>query len=122
MTTPFFITGIPRSRTAWAANWLTTDTTLCFHEPKESIDELLAQYPQFQVGVSSCMLVRDYFAVCRQYPTAKWVYIERDKEACRKSMLAFARGRLTGEDFDAMTKTYFSAVPRRSLRTMPEPW
>lgn len=23
----------PRSGTAWAANWLTTDTTLCLHEP-----------------------------------------------------------------------------------------
>jgi hypothetical protein len=29
----FMILGAPRSGTTWAANWLTTDTTLCLHDP-----------------------------------------------------------------------------------------
>lgn len=29
----FMVIGLPRSGTAWAANWLTTDTTLCLHDP-----------------------------------------------------------------------------------------
>lgn len=28
----FMIIGAPRSGTAWAANWLTTERTLCFHD------------------------------------------------------------------------------------------
>jgi hypothetical protein len=27
------VLGLPRSGTAWAANWLTTDRSLCLHEP-----------------------------------------------------------------------------------------
>jgi hypothetical protein len=29
----FMVIGAPRSGTTWAANWLTTDTTLCIHDP-----------------------------------------------------------------------------------------
>jgi hypothetical protein len=29
----FMVIGLPRSGTAWAANWLTTDTTQCLHDP-----------------------------------------------------------------------------------------
>lgn len=29
----FMVLGGPRSGTTWAANWLTTDTTLCLHDP-----------------------------------------------------------------------------------------
>lgn len=29
----FMVLGLPRSGTAWAANWLTTDRSLCLHEP-----------------------------------------------------------------------------------------
>lgn len=33
MTISFMILGGPRSATTWAANWLTTDTTICLHDP-----------------------------------------------------------------------------------------
>ena len=29
----FMVIGFPRSGTTWCANWLTTDTTLCLHDP-----------------------------------------------------------------------------------------
>jgi hypothetical protein len=29
----FAVFGLPRSATAWLANWLTTDRTLCLHDP-----------------------------------------------------------------------------------------
>lgn len=29
----FIVLGLPRSGTTWLANWLTTDTTLCLHDP-----------------------------------------------------------------------------------------
>ena len=84
------------------------------------VEELIAQYPQYRVGVSSCMLVRDFFALARQYPQAPWVYIERDKTQARGSMLEFARGRLTGEDYDILIRTHFTAskIIKDDARTM----
>ncbi len=29
----FIVVGLPRSGTTWLANWLTTDTTVCLHDP-----------------------------------------------------------------------------------------
>lgn len=29
----FLVFGLPRSMTTWAANWLTTDNTICWHDP-----------------------------------------------------------------------------------------
>lgn len=80
----------------------------------------MGQYPHYRIGISSCMLVRDFFALSRQYPTAPWVYIDRNKQECRSSMLAFARGRMTGEDYDAMTQTYFKCaeIIKDDARTM----
>ena len=33
MTIQFMVIAAPRSATTWAANWLTTDATLCLHDP-----------------------------------------------------------------------------------------
>lgn len=33
MAIDFMLLGGPRSATTWAANWLTTDTTVCLHDP-----------------------------------------------------------------------------------------
>ena len=108
MNTPFFITSsAPRCRTAWFANLFTTDTTLCFHEPKESIEELMAQYPQRRVGISSCMLGKDFEDLSERYPQAPWIYILRPYAETKASMLAFARGRITGAEFDGLMKAYF---------------
>lgn len=32
----FMVIGLPRSGTTWLSNWLTTDTTLCLHDPTAS--------------------------------------------------------------------------------------
>jgi hypothetical protein len=29
----FIVLGLPRSATTWLANWLTTDRSLCLHDP-----------------------------------------------------------------------------------------
>jgi hypothetical protein len=40
----FAIIGLPRSGTAWASNWLTTDRTICLHDPlmSHTLDDLAA--------------------------------------------------------------------------------
>ena len=32
MSAPFFIAGLPRSRTAWLANWFTSESSYCIHD------------------------------------------------------------------------------------------
>ena len=29
----FMVIGLPRTGTTWASNWLTTDSTQCYHDP-----------------------------------------------------------------------------------------
>ena len=57
----FFITGLPRSRTAWLAVAATRGEAICYHEPcgyTKSYDELrkLWNQPPFVVGVSDSAL------------------------------------------------------------------
>jgi len=50
----FMVTGLPRSGTTWAANWLTTDTTLCIHDPlyKHKLHELDSLQTKKRLGIS----------------------------------------------------------------------
>lgn len=36
MPIAFFVCSLPRSGSTWAANWLTTETSLCLHDPEAS--------------------------------------------------------------------------------------
>lgn len=36
----FFVTGLPRSRTAWLSVLLTTDRSICFHEPSPRLNDI----------------------------------------------------------------------------------
>lgn len=43
----FLVTGLPRSRTLWMSSWLTTDTSICLHEPTprlQRIEDLRNEY------------------------------------------------------------------------------
>ncbi len=89
----FFVTGLPRSRTAWLANLLTTDRTLCFHEPIEPIDKLFN--PAWAggyaaIGCSDSMLVMRFEELSDAYLQAPWLYVQRDPEAALNSLLAFS--------------------------------
>lgn len=50
----FIVTGLPRSGTTWVANWLTTDNTLCIHDPayKYKLEELDILQTDKLLGVS----------------------------------------------------------------------
>ena len=59
----FFVLGLPRSRTAWLANFLTYDGYFCFHEGIDgcrSIDDYKKK--KFEVSISTAgKKARDYF-------------------------------------------------------------
>ncbi len=55
--TSFRVYGLPRSGTTWVANWLTTDRTLCWHDPIEwatpaDIEAWAAQQQPRRAGIS----------------------------------------------------------------------
>lgn len=90
MKTPFFITGLPRSRTAWLANLFTTDTTLCWHEPLEPISSLMAMAPEGRrIGVSDASLTSQFEALSNEFPSARWLYVQREEEAAMASLVRF---------------------------------
>lgn len=55
MTINFMVLGGPRSGTTWAANWLTTESTVCLHDPflEYTLAELSQLYfPNKRLGIS----------------------------------------------------------------------
>lgn len=55
----FMVLGLPRSATAWMANWLTTDRSICWHEPlwESTLDELDAVQMNGLFGISDTELL-----------------------------------------------------------------
>jgi hypothetical protein len=88
----FFITGLPRSRTAWLANLLSYgDKSFCFHEAVRRATDLEAQFKLYDsvthdlVGDSSCGLLLNWQEVSARYPDARWVIIRRDPQQVLES-------------------------------------
>lgn len=85
----FIVLGLPRSGTTWLANWLTTDRSLCLHDP---FNELPENWPcdERRFGIS-CTGV---------YLMPKWLkqwncpvaVIERDPAKCDASLGAMGLG------------------------------
>jgi len=80
----FFVAGLPRSRTAWLANFLTCGERFCFHEALNGCDSI-EQYRQKlgpDKGDSSTGLM--LIDLNKLYPDAPVVIIESDPEAAAK--------------------------------------
>lgn len=59
------VLGGPRSATTWAANWLTTDTTVCLHDPLleyriEHLQRLTFDGKRFGISCTSALLYPDW--------------------------------------------------------------
>lgn len=92
MKTFFFITGLPRSRTAWLANFLSYGEMFCFHDSMrelDHVDELKSVFDRAEfakaVGHSDPMNLLFQNAMIRNFPDAKWVLIERDKDCVERA-------------------------------------
>lgn len=72
---PFFVTGLPRSRTAWVANWLTTDWSVCYHDVPYSKSRL--QYGRF-IGFAGPELAAQFEQIRQEHPESPWVIIRRN--------------------------------------------
>lgn len=82
----FMIIGAPRSGTAWAANWLTTERTLCLHDPCFSHDrDDLHNLPHDRIlGIADTGLALDPEWV-KSHPARK-VILHRDVREIERSL------------------------------------
>ena len=91
-TNNFFITGLPRSRTAWLANFLTYRESFCYHEAirdVNSLDDLkkLLSNPKYKyMGSSDSSLPLFAEKVMNMFPDSKLVVVERDIVKVKKSL------------------------------------
>lgn len=91
MLTPFFITGLPRSGTAWLASLFTTNKSLCFHEPDpRDVVAAINGHPGRRVGASDSSLVRKSLQIMKIWPDARWLYVMRPLEECLESLIKFS--------------------------------
>lgn len=110
----FFITGTPRSRTAWLAAVFSTGPILCFHDPPMPMEELQRIYEGRSVGIASPLLVFQWERLRAEFPRTPWLYVERDPEDALASALVFLR-----PHYAAMT-SLAPGVIEAGLRTVME--
>lgn len=74
----FIVTGLPRSGTTWIANWLTTDQSLCIHDPlyKYKLDELDGIITSKKLGIS-CTAMWNFRDFLNSHPARKLI-VHRD--------------------------------------------
>lgn len=94
----FFIFGLPRSMTAWMANFLTSDQSFCFHElwaDVETKEEFFATLETMTLpftGNSDPSNIVMFEEIHARYPQANMVYLERDTEFVNRSIAALGMG------------------------------
>lgn len=91
----FFITGLPRSRTAWLANLFTYGPSFCWHDLTAQLDHIeelkswIRNVSQDIVGVSDSGLGLFACEVLQQFPDAKWILVRRPRGEALVSFLQF---------------------------------
>lgn len=94
----FLVMGLPRSSTTWMSNWLTTDTTLCLHDPFATA--LPEDWPRdsrrFGISCTGAYLFPKWLATL-DCPVA---VIERDSSICDESLSRMGWGDTSGLLYD----------------------
>lgn len=86
----FFIYSLPRSRTAWIANFLTYGKSYCYHEPSLGMFDLTELITLFRkrpiTGSSDCANVLMIDRIQELFPDSKSIVIERPIEEVSYSL------------------------------------
>jgi hypothetical protein len=88
----FFICSLPRSRTAWLANFLCYGPCHCFHEPFAeyrplALPGLFASTGKAHVGISDCTNTLFLGALLQMFPSARLVLIRRPPKEVAQRLL-----------------------------------
>ena len=93
----FFITGLPRSRTSWMANFFTHANTYCFHELSNEapdyiqIRDILTNRLEEYKGISDCLLPFYFEPLAETLENVRLLVIERDFGEVVESFLKWAK-------------------------------
>lgn len=91
---PFcIVTGLPRSRTAWLANLLTTDLTIVFHD-----SPVVPRGTFKQVGFAGPELVTQYGKFRDMFPSCPWLVIRRKPDEALAAFKKWAGDLLPQDD------------------------
>lgn len=91
----FFITGLPRSRTAWFSNFLTFGNSFCWHDGFDGLENFEGFKVRMNldgcenVGNSDPANLLFWREISFWYPKARWVVIRRPFEEVVKSCSKF---------------------------------
>ena len=91
---PFFILCLPRSRSAWLANFLTYGPSFCFHEGLIGCSDTKALRRKMEtsgtsiVGNSDCGNIFFIDEIMKEFPDARLVVVRRDVEESVQSVMA----------------------------------
>lgn len=99
MRTPIFITGLPRSRTAWLSAFLTMPGAIVEHERQRqfrTVGEYLQSFGEPVIGDSSSLLPMIHKEVAARFPSSPWVYVYRDADEALEAAVAACRPDLEG--------------------------
>lgn len=112
----FIIVGLPRSGTTWAANWLTTDYSHCYHDPLyehhyDSWDGLIL--PKKITG-ASCTGIWRWTEWLNNHPSKK-VILHRDLDEINQSLREIGLGGMTPEDEAKLNEIIGMHVPFEDL-------
>jgi hypothetical protein len=96
----FMLLASPRSGTTWAANWLTTDTTLCLHDPLfthhySDLDQIKSN-KRLGVSCTGLCLFPDFV---NSHPARK-VILHRDLREINRSLDAIGFPMITQQQHD----------------------
>lgn len=85
----FMVLGGPRSATTWAANWLTTETTMCLHDPlleytKRNLDLIMIPGKEIGFSCTSTLLFSEWFL---KHPARK-IVLYRDPAEINRGLEA----------------------------------
>lgn len=105
--TPFFVTGLPRSGTAWMATFLSgCPEVTCSHEALrhlEGIKDLPAALPDAPFsGTADSALPLFLDEVEAMYPDAPWILLDRAETASREAISRFLGGEPAPELYEAV--------------------
>lgn len=121
MNTPFFITGMPRSRTSWLANLFTTGEQICEHDvlghlPVADFIELVKR-GGFE-GYSDTGLVPLFPRISGLFPVARWLLVLREPGDCLKSLLKATEDTEWQEAARAAVENFDLAAYERGISQM----
>ena len=114
MRANFFITGLPRSRTAWLANLFTTGEQVCHHDllGKVSNVEQFRRMLKDGAGVSDASLIWLFPKLREMYPAARWLLVERAATDTINSIRRVAAGTQWEKIVGAYTETAEAWLPQ----------